>query len=202
MGKQFAGAAAALMAGVLLAGCGPTDAEVNEAQAVAAAKASPEPTPWEPRPCHSGEVQQTDAVSGMQSLRPDCLDQALVEAIEEFPEPLPPGIDWYFRTIDYFDPKENPSREVPVMMDGGQDMMVASFWLCAWMDTYLQAVDGDDAPGKENSMAYLSRYTGLPAIQTFFVDREVFDSRVIATAQAGDPTNLRKEFQSCGAYRG
>ncbi|UYB36396.1 hypothetical protein N9A08_01520 [Arthrobacter koreensis] len=90
MGKQFAGAAAALMAGVLLAGCGPTDAEVNEAQALAAAKASPEPTPWEPRPCNSGEVLQTDAVSGMQSLRPDCLDQALVEAIEEFPEPLPP----------------------------------------------------------------------------------------------------------------
>ncbi|MER2134485.1 MAG: hypothetical protein ABS910_07380 [Arthrobacter sp.] len=201
MGTRLAGAAAALLLGTLLAGCSPTDAEVNEALAAAEAKANPAPTPWDPRPCPGGEILQTDSSGTIQSIRPDCFDQALVEAIAEFPEPLPAGIDWHFRTVNYFDPEENPSLEVPVIMDGNQDTQVAGFWLCAWMDTYLQAVDSEDAPGQQNSMAYLSKYTQLPAVQTHFVNPEDFEANVIAPAQAGDPTSIRKFFQTCGAYR-
>ncbi|MBF4992701.1 hypothetical protein ITX31_01060 [Arthrobacter gandavensis] len=200
MGTRIAAAAASLLLGALLAGCGVTDAEINEAQAVAEAQANPEPTPWEPRPCHSGEIFQTDAVSGTQSLRPDCFDQALVEAIEEFPEPLPPGTDWHFRSINYFDPEENPSLEVPVMMDGAQDVAVAENWLCAWMGSYLQAVDSDDASGQATSMAYLEKYPQLPAIQANHANPGDFVAGVIAPAQAGDPAKMRAFYGSCPRY--
>ena len=201
MGNRIAGPAAALLLGALLAGCGPADAEIDEAQAAAEAKANPVPTPWDPRPCPGGEILQTDSSGTIQSIRPDCFDQALVEAVAEFPEPLPAGIDWHFRTINYFDPEENPSLEVPVIMDGNQDVQVAGFWLCAWMDSYLQAVDSDDASGQSDSLVYLDRYTQLPAVQAHFVNPEDFEANVIAPAQAGDPTSIRKFFQTCGAYR-
>ena len=200
MGTRIARAAAPLLLVGLLAGCGPTDAEINEAHAVAEAKANPAPTPWEPRPCHAGEILQTDATSATQSIRPDCFDQALVEAIAEFPEPLPAGADWHFHTIDYFDPEENPSLEVPVIMDGVQDVTVAENWLCAWIGSYLQAVDSDDAPGQADSMAHLAKYSQLPAIQAHHGNPEDFVASVIAPAQAGDPAKMREFFNSCPRY--
>ncbi len=200
MGTRFAGAAAALLLGTVLAGCGTTDDEANEAPAVEEAKANPAPTPWEPRACHGGEILQTDATSGTQSIKPDCFDQALVEAIAEFPEPLPAGTDWHFHTIDYFDPEENPSLEVPVIMDGVQDVTVAENWLCAWMDTYLQAVDSNDAQGQADSMAYLSKYTRLPAVQAHHGNPEDFVASVIAPARAGDSAKMREFFNSCPRF--
>jgi len=69
------------------------------------------------------------------------------------------------------------------------------------MDTYLQAVDSDDASGQSDSLVYLDRYTQLPAIQANHANPEDFVANVIAPAQAGDPTSIRKFFQTCGAYR-
>ncbi|MER1996647.1 MAG: hypothetical protein ABTA24_09145 [Arthrobacter sp.] len=199
-GTRIAGAAAALLLGTALAGCGATDDEVNEALAVEDAKANPAPTPWNPRPCPGGEILQTDPSGTVQSIKPDCYDQALVEAIEEFPEPLPAGVEWQFETINYFDPKENPSLEVPVIMDGVQDVTVAENWLCAWMESYLQAVDSGDSPEQANSMAYLDKYTQLPAVQANHGNPEDFAASVIAPAQAGDPAKMREFFGGCPQY--
>ena len=200
MGTRFAGAAAALLLGTVLAGCGTTDDEANEALAVEEAKANPAPTPWDPRPCPGGEILQTDPSGTVQSIKPDCFDQALVEAIAEFPEPLPAGSDWHFHTIDYFDPEENPSLEVPVIMDGVQDVTVAENWLCAWMDTYLQAVDSNDAQRQADSLAYLSKYTQLPAVQAHHGNPEDFVASVIAPAEAGDSAKMREFFNSCPRF--
>ena len=106
------------------------------------------PTPWEPRPCPGGEILQRDTTGAMDTIKPDCFDQAVVEAIAEFPEPLPPGVDWQIRTPDFTDPQQNPASQMPVIEDGNQDTMVAEYWLCAWIDSYLQAVDDNDAPGE------------------------------------------------------
>lgn len=197
MGKRIAGAAAAFLLGALLTGCGATDAEINEAQAVAEVKANPAPTPWDPRPCPGGEIFQPDPSGTIRSIKPDCMDQALVEAIEEFPEPLPQGAEWTFDSVDYSNPEENPSLEMPVILDGNQDVTVAETWLCAWMGSYLQAVDGNDAQGQESGMAYLSRYVQLPAIQENHANPQDFEASVIAPAKAGDPAVMREFYGGC-----
>ncbi|WP_152969932.1 MULTISPECIES: hypothetical protein [Arthrobacter] len=197
MRKRIAGAAAALLLGALLAGCGPTDAEVNEAQAIAEVKADPAPTPWEPRPCLGGEILQSDPSGTMQTIKPDCMDQALLEATQEFTEPLPPGVEWKFESVDYSNPEENPSLEMPAIMDGNQDTMVAHYWLCAWADSYLQSVENNDFQGQEQGMGYLAKYTQLPAVQAWHVDPEVFEANVITPAQAGDPAALQNWARSC-----
>jgi len=189
-------ALAALLLGALLAGCGPADTEVDETPAVADDKANTAPAPWEPRPCPGGEILQADPTGTLQSIRPGCFDQAVAEAITEFPEPLPPGTEWRIRTPDFADPQEH----MPVILDGNQDVMVAEYWLCAWMDSYLQAVDSNDAPGQAAGMAHLSRYTQLPAIQANHANPEVFETTVIGPAKENDPTNLRAHFKSCSNY--
>lgn len=200
MGKRFAGAAAALLLGALLAGCGPTDAEVNEAQAIAEVKADPAPTPWEPRPCLGGEILQSDPSGTMQTIKPDCMDQALLEATQEFPEPLPPGVEWKFESVDYSNPEENPSLELPVIKDGVQDVTVAETWLCIWIGSYLQAVDANDVNGQENAMEYLSRYVQLPAIQAHHANPQDFEAHVITPAKAGNPTTMREFHAGCSTY--
>lgn len=201
MGTRTATALAALLLGAVLAGCGTTDAEINEARAVAEAKASPMATQWEPRPCPGGEILQRDANGAMDTIKPDCFDQAVVEAIAEFPEPLPPGTDWQLRTPGFTEPQQNPAAQMPSIEDGIQDTLVAGYWLCAWMDSYLQAVDGDDPAGQADGMAYLSKFTQLPAIQANMVNAEVFDSNVIAPARDGDPATVREYFKTCSNYR-
>lgn len=201
MGTRTAAALAVLLLGAVLAGCGATDAEINEARAVAEAKASPMATQREPRPCPGGEILRRGATGAMDTIKPDCFDQAVVEAIAEFPEPLPPGTDWQIRTPDFADPQQNPAAQMPVIEDGIQDTMVAEYWLCAWMDSYLQAVDGNDALGKADGMAHLSKFTQLPALQASMVNPEVFDASVIAPAKAGDPATVREYFKTCSNYR-
>ena len=198
MAKKLAGIMTAVLLGALLAGCGPTDAEVAEERAVAEAGARP--TSWEPRPCPGGEIYRTES-SGMRTIKADCFDQAVAEAIAEFPEPLPPDIGWEIRTPDFTDPRQNPTLELPSIEDGAQDTAVAGYWLCAWMDTYVQALDNGNEQGRTESLAYLAKYTQLPASQAYLVNPEVFDETVIAPAQAGDPTKLREHFKSCSNYR-
>lgn len=201
MGTRITGAFAALLLGALLAACGPSDAEINEAQAVAEVKANPTPTPWEPRPCIGGEILHQEPTGTMQTIKPDCFDQAVAEAIDEFPEPLPAGAEWQIRTPDYTDPRENEAGQMPVIEDGVQDSLVAGYWLCAWMDSYLEALDGNDAPGQAEGMEYLSKYTQLPAVQTSLVNPEDFEASVIAPAKDGDPAKLREYFGTCPSYR-
>lgn len=204
MGTRTAGAFAALLLGTLLgtllAGCAPTDAEVNEERAVAEAKANSVPTPWEPRPCPGGEIFQKDATGAMDTIKPECFDQAVAEAIAEFPEPLPPGMDWQIRTPEFPDPK-NPATQMPVIADGNQDTMVAAYWMCAWTDAYLQALDGNDVPGQADGMAQLTKYTQLPAIQANMGNPEDFYASVIEPAEAGDPASVRTFFKTCSNYR-
>ncbi|UPO76388.1 hypothetical protein [Arthrobacter sp. Helios] len=139
--------------------------------------------------------------AAMDTIKPDCFDQAVVEAIAEFPEPLPPGTDWQIRAAGFTEPQQTPSAQMPSIEDGIQDTLVAGYWLCAWMDSYLQAVDGNDAPGQADGMAYLSKFTQLPAIQANMVNPAVFDSSVIAPAKAGDPATVREYFKTCSNYR-
>ena len=197
MATRMACALGTILLAALLTGCGPTDAEVTEARAVAEAKASPVPTRAELRPCPGGEIYRIEP-SGTRTIKADCFDQAVAEAIAEFPEPLPPGIDWDgIPTPDFADPRQNPTLELPSIEDGVQDTAVAGYWLCAWMDTYVQALDSNNEQDQTVSMAHLSKYTQLPASQAYLVNPEVFDETVIAPAQAGDPAKLREYFKSC-----
>ncbi|MCQ1948732.1 hypothetical protein NNX28_02155 [Arthrobacter sp. zg-Y859] len=193
-------AAGALFTGVL-AGCGTTDAERNEALARAEASARPAPEPTMTlQPCPGGEIMRLDP-AGTTSIKPDCFDQAVAEAIAEFPEPLPAGTSWLLETTDFSDPEVRSKQGDISIADGVQDTTVAGYWLCAWMDSYLQALDSGDATGQEHSMEYLAKYTSLPAIQENMVNPEVFDASVIAPAQAGDPAQLREFFKGdCSSF--
>ncbi|MCC9204295.1 hypothetical protein [Arthrobacter sp. zg-Y769] len=195
----FAAAAAAFT--VVLAGCGTTDAERNEAQARAEASARPTPEPTMTlRPCPGGEILRTDP-SGTTSIKPECFDQAVAEAIAEFPEPLPAGTQWLVETTDFSDPAVRAELGDISIEDGNQDTTVAGYWLCAWMDSYLEAFDSGDEAGQEHSMGYLAKYTSLPSTQKFMVNPEVFDASVIAPAKAGDPALLREYFKGdCSSF--
>ncbi|MDM7991327.1 hypothetical protein [Arthrobacter sp. zg-Y877] len=197
---RAAAAAAVLAAG--LVGCAPSDAELNEARAIAELSASPAPAPATatPPPCPESEILQVDP-SGTTSIKPDCFDEAVALAITEFPEPLPAGVEWRVETPDYSDPEVRLKLGDISIADGNQDNAVAGYWLCAWMDSYLRALDNSDPASQEQSMEYLAKYTSLPAMQEHLVNPEVFDASFITPAQAGDPAQLRKFFKgSCSSF--
>ena len=198
MAKKLAGIITAALLGALLAGCAPAEAEVTEERAVAEASAGP--ASWEPRPCPGGEIYRTEP-SGTRTIKADCYDQAIAEAIAEFPEPLPRDIGWEIRTPDFSDPRRNPTLELPSIEDGVQDTAVAGYWLCAWMDTYVQALDNGNEQRRSESLAHLAAYTQLPAVQAYTANPEVFDETVIAPAQAGDSAKVRDYFRTCSNYR-
>ncbi|MCQ1994219.1 hypothetical protein [Arthrobacter sp. zg-Y1171] len=207
MKTRFTAAMGVAAAGVLftgmLAGCGTTDAERNEeaARAEASARPTPEPT-MTLRPCPGGESLRIDPAGGYVSIAPGCYDQAVAEAIAEFPEPLPAGMEWRIELSNFSDPSSGTQQGGISIQDGVQDTTVAGYWLCAWMDSYLQALDSGDAAGQDHSMEYLAKYTSLPSTQEFMVNPEVFDASVIAPAQAGDPAQLREYFKGgCSSFR-
>ncbi|MCC3275391.1 MULTISPECIES: hypothetical protein [unclassified Arthrobacter] len=201
METRSSGIFAALLLAGLLAGCGATDAEMNEARARAEASASPSQAKRTLRPCPGGEILRTEP-SGMQSIRPECYDQAVAEAIAEFPEPLPAGVEWQVETTDFSDPEVRAKLGDISIADGNQDNDVAAYWLCAWMDAYISASDAGDAAAQEQSMGYLAKYTSLPASREYMVNPEVFDAAVVEPARAGNPAKLREYYKgSCSAFQ-
>ena len=203
MKRRTAAALSAALLAAALTGCGPTDAELNEAQAIAELQARPAPKPaMTLRPCPGGEILRQEP-GGMTSIKVDCYDAALAEAIAEFPQPLPDGVDWYFDTSRFTstDPKINPNGRNVVIEDGNQDVDVAAYWLCAGMGSYLQAGENGNTAGRDEALAYLGAYTSLPAIQAYMADPEVFDATVIAPARSGDDSAVRAHFGSCSSVR-
>lgn len=200
MQKRSAGIAAAVLLAGLLSGCGATDAEVNEAHARAEASATPSQGKTALAPCPGGEIYRTEP-SGMQTIKQECFDQAVAEAIAEFPEPLPAGVEWQVETTDFNDPEVRAKLGDISIEDGNQDTMVAGYWLCAWMDAYLQASDSSNAQGQADSMAYLGKYTSLPSTREYMVNPEDFDAAVVEPARAGNPAKLREYYKGgCSSF--
>lgn len=204
MKRRTAAALSAALLAAALTGCGPTDAELNEAQAIAELQARPAPKPTMTlRPCPGGEILRQEP-GGMTSIKVDCYDAALAEAIAEFPQPLPDGVDWYFDTSRFTstDPKINPNGWNIAIEDGNQDLDVAYYWFCAWIGSYLQAGDNGDTAGRDEAVAHLATFTSLPALQAYVDNLEVYDATVIAPAQSGDTATVRDYFRgSCSNVR-
>ena len=131
----------------------------------------------------------------------DKFDDAVMQASVDFPEPLPAGIDWPSIGIDFKDPLVNPDQQRIVIGEGYQDTYISGYWLCAWMDVYLEAMKTGDGAGQQEGIDNISKYTSLPSQQEHLQNPEEFDSQLVAPAALGDPTVLKSYYgSSCGNY--
>lgn len=118
----------------------------------------------------------------------------LERAIERFPGELPEGVTWSM------EPLLPPGSEDAVVEEGFSDVAVTEYWLCAWMDQYIQAEDASNDQLKNAAMAEIETYTSMPAIVAHHTNPDDFTSSVIGPAKLGDSTILRAFFNNCTNY--
>ncbi len=83
-----------------------------------------------------------------------------------------------------------------------QDDFIAGYWLCSWMDVYLEAVDEQDLEKRNEAVTNIGRYTSLPVSQKYLSNPEDFDSSITTPAQNGDIALLSEFYDSsCSVYR-
>jgi hypothetical protein len=114
-----------------------------------------------------------------------------------FPEELAPGVDW--PTV----PPASMTGENTVNEDGLSAITVSFFWLCSWEEAYLAAVDDDDPHAEAVALDMISRFTGLPAVEASFENKEDWRAAVLDPVIAGDgPATIEQDFRqaTCDWY--
>ena len=127
---------------------------------------------------------------------PHNVPEQIRAARERFPERLPDGIYW---ATDPYAP--DPTDEDAVYEDGVFDVAASEYWLCAWMDDYVSAVDGGDSQRADSAMTELEKYVSLPAIAAHHQNPDDFVTSVLEPARLGDATMLREFFATCTSYQ-
>lgn len=117
---------------------------------------------------------------------------ALVQkSIADFPEPLPPGVKW-FRQVPAHLTDPNTKYE-----PGVADWATAFYWLCSWESRYIKSFNSSDEPLVSKSLTMVARWTDLPVYKAHMEDPDKGWLReVLRPAQLGDPSGIKREFQS------
>jgi hypothetical protein len=131
------------------------------------------------------------------------MDAELQRATAAFPEPLPEGIQWPRRGMDFADPALNPEQKGRVVPHPGiHDEFVAGYWLCSWMDVYLRSLDDDNSPQRKEAVSNLGKYTSLPIVKQNLFNPDDFEAGIVIPAQRGEPAAVGEYFKAgCDPYR-
>ncbi|MDN4609584.1 hypothetical protein [Arthrobacter burdickii] len=83
-----------------------------------------------------------------------------------------------------------------------QDDFIAGYWLCSWMDVYLEAVDEQDPQKRNQAVTNIAKYPSLPVSQKYLSNPEDFDTMITTPARNGDPAMVSEYYDSsCTIYR-
>jgi hypothetical protein len=118
------------------------------------------------------------------------------QTVQSFPQKLPPGIQY---------PSQPPSSVLQPdvqAQDGVGASFVAFYWLCAWEANYLHAFSSNDEKQEHTALASLSKWPTIPFYQEHIVDpTNAWEANVLDPAKLGDPSGVKEDFTSCGAYK-
>ncbi|WP_146076515.1 hypothetical protein [Rathayibacter sp. AY1A7] len=109
---------------------------------------------------------------------------------------LPAGVSWPTSLPDFL-------KEKDVKMDASVPRAIASiYWLCAWEDSYVTAVDEKNDTQASASLKEIAKFVELPFYKEQFVDPEgAWLKNVLQKAQSGDASGVREDLQQCGYFQ-
>ena len=153
----------------------------------AAVATQPEPMPVATQPEFTAPVDPQSAAA---------MSAELKEAIKNFKEPLPPGIQWFKRTPGQL------LQPNTTYADGAAEGIVAFYWLCSWEKPYLDAVDNSDKNAAASSLAQVGKWDSLPFAESRFSDPDhAWEKAILTPAKQGDSAAMRSSFTSdCQEY--
>lgn len=119
------------------------------------------------------------------------MDQIVKDAIDGFPEPLPPEVEWMQET-----PAElkNPNAKYE---QGVAEGVVTFYWLCAWEKSFLDNFNEADQADQDKALAMVQKFPETPWYKSSVSDPEKGWMRdVVTPAKLGDPSGMKREFES------
>jgi hypothetical protein len=121
--------------------------------------------------------------------------QVWADDIAAFPRELPEKVEW---------PTSPPAillEDNTVYEPGSVSMLAAHYWLCAWEDEYLGAVESGDSDIKEVALKQVQGYADLETVKTYLLNPNEWREGVVAPAFDGDSGPIEEDFgATCEFY--